>query len=690
MGKAWSEYMVRTYKAQIVWIGRRPLDDGIRTEAQRIAAFGPEPRYISADAADFEAFREAYQAIKSRYSRIDGIVHSAMVLTDTSLADMDEKQFRAGLSAKVDVSVRVAQVFREEPLDFVLFFSSLIALIKNPRQSHYASGCTFKDAFAHRLAAEWPCKVKIMNWGYWSSEDAASSDDVKQLVRIGMGLIEPEAGMGALEVLVSGPADQLAMITTTKPLVVEGMNPTERVALLAGSGPSFIQTVSKHIPDRSGEIHVLKRGMNRHRKMADLLSRLLLGELSSMGAFGEKAVSAKEAGGRIGLAPLYGRWFEESIRSLVQSGFLTRDGVSYRLSEGVLTDREALWNEWELRQEEWLHDSSLRAWMVLAGTVLRALPDILTGRKLATDLLFPDSSMRMVEGIYKTIRLRITLTRCLRIRRWLTLGRRITEDPSARIRIIEIGAGTGGTSDLLFRELKPYQAHIEEYCYTDISKAFLLFAEKEYGPDNPYLTYKMFNVEAPSSGSRALWGEFDVAVATNVLHATRNIRQTLRNAKAVLKNNGIVLINELSRHSLFTHLTFGLLEGWWLYEDEALRIPGCPGLTPETWQEVLESEGYRSVYFPAEEAHELGQQIIAAESNGVVRTAPNRRTVWPEASAKSKAASLSGRNAASRERSVSDLPAQAAPSNGENPAASEAYRLGSSNDGQVCEGDYHK
>ena len=104
-----------------------------------------------------------------------------------------------------------------------------------------------------------------------------------------------------------------------------------------------------------------------------------------------------------------------------------------------------------------------------------------------------------------------------------------------------------------------------------------------------------------------------------MLHATRNIRQTLRNVKAALRANGVLLLNEISRKSLAAHLTFGLLEGWWLSEDAALRMPGGPGLFPESWTRVLEMEGFRGVRHPAEQAHALGQQIILAESDGVVR-----------------------------------------------------------------------
>ncbi|XYJ23609.1 hypothetical protein ACSE3M_01420 [Bacillus velezensis] len=81
----------------------------------------------------------------------------------------------------------------------------------------------------------------------------------------------------------------------------------------------------------------------------------------------------------------------------------------------------------------------------------------------------------------------------------------------------------------------------------------------------------------------------------------------------------MLLVNELGGHTPFTHVTFGLLEGWWLYEDEALRIPGCPGLYPETWKSVLMAEGFHSIQFPAENERLHTQQIITAKSNGVIR-----------------------------------------------------------------------
>src|SRR5262249_40161487 len=150
--------------------------------------------------------------------------------------------------------------------------------------------------------------------------------------------------------------------------------------------------------------------------------------------------------------------------------------------------------------------------------------------------------------------------------------------------------------------------------------------EKAYGPANPFLTYRIFNVEEPLAAQGMPAGAFDLVIAANVLHATSNIRRTLRNAKAALKKHGLLLLNEMSANTLFSHLTYGLLDGWWLYDDAELRLPGCPGLSPQAWHSVLEEEGFNAVFFPADHVTDVGLQVIVAESDGIVyqRTGQSR------------------------------------------------------------------
>ncbi|MBU2659023.1 beta-ketoacyl synthase N-terminal-like domain-containing protein [Bacillus cabrialesii] len=343
----------------------------------------------------------------------------------------------------------------------------------------------------------------------------------------------------------------------------------------------------------------------------DILCKMLFAQLQSIGFFTESKSQPV-------LENFYGRWFEESQSILERHQFLKRTENGYVPTRSVGTMGE-LWKEWNEQKSDLLQDNNMKAMVTLVETALKALPDILTGKASATDILFPNSSMDLVEGVYKNNQVADYFNDVLADTLTAYLEERLKQDPEAKIRILEIGAGTGGTSAAVFQKLKAWQTHIKEYCYTDLSKAFLIHAENKYGPDNPYLTYTRFNVEEPASEQHIEAGGYDAVIAANVLHATKNIRQTLRNAKAVLKKNGLLLLNEISDHNIYSHLTFGLLEGWWLYEDPDLRIPGCPGLYPDTWKTVLESEGFRYVSFMAEQSHQLGQQIIAAESNGVVR-----------------------------------------------------------------------
>ncbi|MCX8131567.1 MAG: SDR family NAD(P)-dependent oxidoreductase [Clostridia bacterium] len=228
IGEAWSEYMIRTYKAHIIWIGRRKKDAVIQAKLDRFAGFdGPAPVYVSADAADDKSLLEAHEKIKAKYAQIHGVVHSAMIMMGKSLETMEEGDFRASLSAKVDVSVRIARVFSKDPLDFIVFFSSINSFIKASGQSNYSSGCTFTDAFAYRLSREWTCSVKVMNWGYWGSVGhiAASKEFKHWMENKGIGSIEPPEAMAALEMLLAGPVDQIALVKATKPSGFEGIKP---------------------------------------------------------------------------------------------------------------------------------------------------------------------------------------------------------------------------------------------------------------------------------------------------------------------------------------------------------------------------------------------------------------------------------------------------------------------------------
>lgn len=231
IGQAWSAHLVRHHQARIVWVGRRERDAAIDAGLARLAALGPAPLYFSADASSLESLDAVRTAVLARHGAVHGVIHAAMVFANQELASMTEPEFGSVLRAKVDVSVRIAQVFGRDALDFLLFFSSMVSLIKNPRQAHYAAGCAFKDAFARQLAHRVAYPVKVVNWGYWGVQKNANASEVRRLADLGLGLIDAEDGMKALDVLLGSPLHQLAVMHLTRALEVEGMDARETIDL---------------------------------------------------------------------------------------------------------------------------------------------------------------------------------------------------------------------------------------------------------------------------------------------------------------------------------------------------------------------------------------------------------------------------------------------------------------------------
>jgi acyl transferase domain-containing protein len=237
IGEVWSRFMIERYQANVVWIGRRPSDAVIEEKINSLARLGPAPLYISADATSFDELTLSLQTILKTYPAIHGVVHSAVVLHDQSIVRMEESAFRAGLSAKVDISVNLDRVFGGQNLDFMLFFSSIISLFKTPGQSNYSAGCAFKDSFAHMLRQERPYPVKIMNWGYWGGVGVAADEfHNRMMARIGLGSIEPPEGMEALEALVGSDAPQVALIKTLQGEATAGLSVPEAIASYLGGG----------------------------------------------------------------------------------------------------------------------------------------------------------------------------------------------------------------------------------------------------------------------------------------------------------------------------------------------------------------------------------------------------------------------------------------------------------------------
>jgi len=254
VGEALTIHLVEAFQAQVIWLGRRELDSAIEAKLDGVACLGPRPLYVQADAADAASLGQAVGWIKARYPRIDGVVSAALELADRAIFNMDEATFRRVLRSKVDVSCNIAHLFAREPLDFLLFFSSMQSFGRPPGQSNYCAGSTFVDAFSAQLGSR-PGAVRTINWGYWGHAGAAASPEVQaRMADAGIGSIDPVRGIAALDELLTGDARQLAFVVRLGPGVMDAFLDEQDDA----AGPA-----------RSGSAPALLRKLrDRHMKVA--------------------------------------------------------------------------------------------------------------------------------------------------------------------------------------------------------------------------------------------------------------------------------------------------------------------------------------------------------------------------------------------------------------------------------------
>lgn len=212
LGAVISEYLIRRYRAQVVWLGRRPRDARVEAAIARASGpDGPAPLYLRCDATDLASLRAAKDETVRRFGAVHGVIHSGLVFAGASLARMSEAQFEDVLRGKVDASVRCMQVFGGESLDFALFLSSINSYLKAIKQADYAAACTFLDSFARTVRRRHGTAGKVLNLGYCFN-NAPAEGERGAVVGAQAPLIQPDELTAAIERLCAGPVGGLTLM----------------------------------------------------------------------------------------------------------------------------------------------------------------------------------------------------------------------------------------------------------------------------------------------------------------------------------------------------------------------------------------------------------------------------------------------------------------------------------------------
>jgi acyl transferase domain-containing protein len=212
------------------------------------------------------------------------------------------------------------------------------------------------------------------------------------------------------------------------------------------------------------------------------------------------------------------------------------------------------------------------------------LAEVLQGRCDPMPLLFPAGKLDLTAKLYSEPRPMVVFNGLVES----AIENIVHALPDNRpIRILEVGAGTGGTTARVLPMLPPERA---EYLFTDVSQQFLDRARERFAAF-PFVDYDILNLENPLFGRDALLESFDIIIAANVVHATRDIQNTLDALRHFLKPQGLLLLLEVVQPQRIGDLTVGLTEGWWAFTDHELR-PDYPLISRTAWTTVLNEAGF--------------------------------------------------------------------------------------------------
>src|SRR5262245_51853460 len=191
--------------------------------------------------------------------------------------------------------------------------------------------------------------------------------------------------------------------------------------------------LTRRIDPMAYTIADLEAGL-RAPEMNDLATEILASSLKSVGLFSQGARRIADLALDKPPAPYYERWLSVGIRYLQQQNTLA-DDLTFSREVRTLAD---LWAEWEAKREVWGANPNVQTEGPLLEACLKALPGILSGTQRATDVIFPNSSMRLVEGIYHGNALADYFNDALGATLTAGIDDRLRAGAESKVRILEI------------------------------------------------------------------------------------------------------------------------------------------------------------------------------------------------------------------------------------------------------------
>ncbi|GAA6617367.1 SDR family NAD(P)-dependent oxidoreductase [Scytonema sp. NUACC26] len=305
---------------------------------------------------------------------------------------------------------------------------------------------------------------------------------------------------------------------------------------------------------------------------------------------------------QLGVVSQHQQLLSRLLEILVEVGVLRQVGEEWEVA--VVPEIQDPQKQWSMLLERY---PTAIAELTLLGRCGARLAEVLQGSCDPLQLLFPAGDATTAASLYQNspafAPMNVLVQKAISV-----LLERL---PAQRgVRILEIGAGTGGTTSYILPHLS---AHQTKYVYTDIGTLFATQAREKFR-DYPFVEYRVLDIEKPPETQGFDLHQYDLILAANVLHATSDLRQTLQHVQQLLTPGGMLVLLEGTARRCWIDLIFGLLEGWWKFSDRDLR-PDYPLLKADQWRKLLQENGFKQLTtIGSDLAHLLPQSVIVASA----------------------------------------------------------------------------
>ena len=186
---------------------RGAIEAPLQARADAIRAGGTTLIVETLDVTDESDVNALIGRLTRRHGRLAGVIHSAMVLDDGLIAELDTARMRAVLAPKTHGVDNLDRATRGAPLDYFVAFSSVAAMVGNPGQGAYvAANGYLQGVMARRHAAGLPGLA--VGWGAIADVGVLARDPqaAARLARLtGIEAMPARTALAYLEAMLTQP-----------------------------------------------------------------------------------------------------------------------------------------------------------------------------------------------------------------------------------------------------------------------------------------------------------------------------------------------------------------------------------------------------------------------------------------------------------------------------------------------------